>query len=409
MKKGWEIKVIADLAKNLDSQRIPITKNKRESGSIPYYGASGIVDYVADYIFDEDLLLISEDGANLLARTYPIAFSVTGKTWVNNHAHVLRFNSPIKQKYIEYYLNSIKLDDYVSGMAQPKLNQKMLSSITIPIPPLPEQQQIVAILDKAFAAIDKAKANIERNLQNAKELFQSELNQIFSQKGEGWVEEKIEELTVIVTKGSSPKWQGINYVDKPGILFVTSENVGEGEMLMRKRKYVEERFNEKDKKSILKNGDVLTNIVGASIGRTAIYNLEEVANINQAVCLIRCKSNELYNQYLMYILNSPFFKEILHDNEVDNARANLSLTFFKNLVIPLPTVEKQKQVVKRIAELHRISNTLIENIEKKLANLDELKKSILQKAFAGELTDSEYKITDIEQLDMVAEVKNNYN
>ena len=117
--KSWEEKTLNQISVNLDSKRIPITKNIRTNGNIPYYGASGIVDYVEDYLFNDDLLLVSEDGANLLARTYPIAFSVSGKTWVNNHAHVLKFKNSTTQKFVELYLNSIKLDDFVSGMAQP--------------------------------------------------------------------------------------------------------------------------------------------------------------------------------------------------------------------------------------------------------------------------------------------------
>ena len=135
MKEGWEVKKLNQISDNLDSKRVPITKSVRNGGNVPYYGASGIVDYVADFLFDEDLLCISEDGANLIARTYPIAFSISGKTWVNNHAHVIRFNNLTTQKFVELYLNSIKIDDYVSGMAQPKLNQTMLNRIPIPFPP----------------------------------------------------------------------------------------------------------------------------------------------------------------------------------------------------------------------------------------------------------------------------------
>ena len=212
------------------------------------------------------------------------------------------------------------------------------------------------------------------------------MNEIFSQRGEGWEEGPIEKLTEVVTKGSSPKWQGISYTELPGILFVTSENVGEGKLKMKKTKYVEKRFNEIQKKSILKYGDVLTNIVGASIGRTAIYDLDEIANINQAVCIMRCKKDLLYNKFLMYMLNSPYFKTILHDNEVDNARANLSLTFFKNLTIPLPDLMAQKEIVEEIVKLEEQTNLLLHNFSLKLANVVNLKKSLLQKAFAGELT-----------------------
>ena len=136
------------LADNLDSMRKPITSGLREPGEIPYYGASGIVDYVKDYIFDGDFLLVSEDGANLVARNTPIAFSICGKTWVNNHAHVLKFKTYAERKYVEYYLNSIDLTPYISGAAQPKLNQKNLNGISIPNPSPEEKERIVAVLDK---------------------------------------------------------------------------------------------------------------------------------------------------------------------------------------------------------------------------------------------------------------------
>ena len=147
-KVGFEWKTLDQISENLDSKRKPITSGLRTSGKIPYYGASGIVDYVEDYIFDGDFLLISEDGANLLARNTPIAFSASGKIWVNNHAHILKFETYEERRFIEFYLNKIDLTPYISGAAQPKLNKKNLNSIKFPIPSIPEQQRIVSILDK---------------------------------------------------------------------------------------------------------------------------------------------------------------------------------------------------------------------------------------------------------------------
>ena len=121
--KGWEVRKLNELCDNLDKMRVPITSNSRVRGNVPYYGASGIVDYVEDYIFDETLLLVSEDGANLLARVTPIAFEISGKTWVNNHAHVLRFENYALQKYIEYAINLQDVAQYITGSTQPKLNQ----------------------------------------------------------------------------------------------------------------------------------------------------------------------------------------------------------------------------------------------------------------------------------------------
>ena len=177
--EGWMEATLAEVCENLDSKRVPITKSKRVAGDYPYYGASGIVDYVNDYIFDEDLLLVSEDGANLLARTYPIAFSVTGRVWVNNHAHVLRFPALESQRFMEFYLNSIKLDPYVSGMAQPKLNQKSLNSIPVPAPPLPQQKSIVAKLESLHEETLRLESIYHQKLATLDELKKSLLRDAF--------------------------------------------------------------------------------------------------------------------------------------------------------------------------------------------------------------------------------------
>lgn len=160
-----EWKTLGELAENLDSKRKPITSGLRESGEIPYYGASGIVDYVKDYIFDGDYLLVSEDGANLLARNTPIAFSISGKSWVNNHAHVLKFENYHERRFIEFYLNNIDLTPYISGAAQPKLNKKNLESISIPNPSPEEKRHIVAILDKFDALTNSITEGLPREIE----------------------------------------------------------------------------------------------------------------------------------------------------------------------------------------------------------------------------------------------------
>lgn len=176
----WEKKTLGEVCENLDSKRVPITKSKRIEGEIPYYGASGIVDYVENYLFDEELLLVSEDGANLLARTYPIAFSISGKTWVNNHAHVLRFKNMTSQIFIEYYLNSIKLDDYISGMAQPKLNQKKLNSIAVPFPTLDIQEKIIFFLQRLSDYKSNLIESYEHKISSLEELKKSILQKAFA-------------------------------------------------------------------------------------------------------------------------------------------------------------------------------------------------------------------------------------
>lgn len=166
------ITTLQDICENCDSMRKPVTSGNRESGNIPYYGASGIVDYVKDYIFDGDYLLVSEDGANLVARSTPIAFSISGKTWVNNHAHVLKFNEYATRKYVEMYLNSIDLKNYITGAAQPKLNQKNLNKITIPLPSLVEQKQIVSILESFEVSYKKIISELTFELESRQKQYE---------------------------------------------------------------------------------------------------------------------------------------------------------------------------------------------------------------------------------------------
>ena len=165
----WEKLKLPEISENQDNKRKPVTKSDRSAGKYPYYGASGIVDYVEDYIFDGDFLLISEDGANLLARSTDIAFSISGKNWVNNHAHILKFRNPKTQKFVETYINQIDISEFVTGMAQPKLNQQALNTIEIPLPPLVIQKQIVDRIEAERSLVESAKKLIEIYEQKTKE------------------------------------------------------------------------------------------------------------------------------------------------------------------------------------------------------------------------------------------------
>ena len=157
--------VLPEISDNCDSQRKPVTKGKRETGEYPYYGASGIVDYVADYLFDGDYLLVSEDGANLRARVTPIAFSISGRTWVNNHAHILKFKNDKVQKFVEIYLNGIDLSPFISGGAQPKLNQANLNKIEIPFPGIDRITEIVSVLENFEALCNDISSGLPAEIE----------------------------------------------------------------------------------------------------------------------------------------------------------------------------------------------------------------------------------------------------
>lgn len=149
----WRWAHFGDVSINRDSQRIPVSKTDRElrQGPYDYYGASGVIDSIDDFIFDETLMLIGEDGANLINRSTPIAFIAKGKYWVNNHAHVIGSVDETALSYLSLAINAIDLKPYVTGTAQPKLNQAKLNKIPIPVPPFAEQERIVTKVNQLMA------------------------------------------------------------------------------------------------------------------------------------------------------------------------------------------------------------------------------------------------------------------
>lgn len=179
IKQGWEEKTLDEFSENCDSKRKPITKKDRINGSYPYYGASGIVDYVSDFIYDGKYLLVSEDGANLVARTTPIAFIAEGQFWVNNHAHVISIKNDETLNYIVYYFVQLDIGEFVKGMAQPKLSQGSLYSIKFFLPPLPIQKQIVAKLDSLSEKVKQLESNYKQVLTDCDELKKALLKQAF--------------------------------------------------------------------------------------------------------------------------------------------------------------------------------------------------------------------------------------
>jgi type I restriction enzyme, S subunit len=148
-------------------------------GEFAYYGASGIIDTIDDFLFDGEFLLIGEDGANLLSRSTPIAFRASGQFWVNNHAHIGQAFGGTPLHYLEIFINSIDLQDYVTGTAQPKLTQASLNRIPVPVPPLTEQQEIVRRVDALFALADRIEAKLTAARQRVESLTQAVLAKAF--------------------------------------------------------------------------------------------------------------------------------------------------------------------------------------------------------------------------------------
>ncbi|MBB5330074.1 restriction endonuclease subunit S [Tunturiibacter gelidoferens] len=368
--KGWQVMTLDQIATNLDSRRVPITKGVPNSGEYPYYGASGIVDYVADYIFEGDTLLISEDGANLLARSTPIAFPAYGKYWVNNHAHILNFENMTTQRFVELYLESIPLDDYITGAAQPKLNQKALNSIPIPVPSLHKQHHIVGILDEAFEGIATAKANAERNLQNARALFESHLQTVFADAWRRCELVRLSDLATDITDGDHlPPPKSLT-----GVPFITIGNIVKqtrkidfADTFMVPYTY----FNTLKPNKKPKKRDVLYTVTG-SFGIPVIVGESTEFCFQRHIGLVRPKA-EVNSAWLYYLLLSPQIFKQASEGATGAAQKTVSLKLLRSFEVPKVRSQQQQIAVAKLDALSRETQHMQNIYQQKLAALEALR------------------------------------
>jgi type I restriction enzyme, S subunit len=307
------------------------------------------------------------------------------------------------KKYIYYFIKKIREDilEKSWGGAQPNISPKLIEKFEILIPNDEKILcKIIAKLDHVLGELEVKKKEIlsliEQNKQRIDFFEKNWMSYVIDREIENhperskWNVVKLESISELITKGSSPKWQGIQYTEH-GILFITSENIGNGKLKIQKKKYVETKFNEIQKHSILKRGDLLTNIVGAGIGKSALFDLDESANINQAVAIIRL-NNDIEKKFILNVLQSSQIIQFMHGNKVESARPNLSLTQVRNFPIPLPPADIQKQIIQNIKnseEKFKSQKKQFENIknnyDSKINYINHIQSSVLNLVFSGKL------------------------
>ena len=378
MKEGWEYKKLGEVCEILDSRRKPITKNKRESGTIPYYGATGLLDYVKDFIFDEKLVLLGEDGAKWDAGEKS-AYIIEGKSWVNNHAHALRpKRNLLVDELLVYYLNFSNLLPYITGVTVPKLNQEKMRSIEIPIGPVKEQQSIVDYLDSAFAKIDAMKANAEKALNEAKALFQASLKEMLEPK-DGWEEKTLKELGQTQTGTTPSKGDKDNYGDY--IPFIRPSEIdydGSGR--------IEYNSALKLSKKGAGNGRVFDAhsiymvCIGATIGKVG-YG-ERAISCNQQINIFTPNSSVNYKFAYYAMKNDGFQQKVI--KEGTSSQATLPIINkgkWEKLTISYPPLSEQQSIVATLDSLKSKVDRLQENYEKISQECDALKQAILRQVF----------------------------
>ena len=306
----------------------------------------------------------------------PVNFS-TQRICIGRGLAAIRTGSLINKEFLYNFL--VNHENQIvgnTGAVFNSINQTQIKSIPIPVPPLEEQKQIVAKLDQCFEAIDKAKANAAKNLENAKELFQSKLNEIFSQKGEGWVEKKLgDAYDVRDGTHDSPKYQD------NGFPLITSKNLKNGLITLDKIKYIsEDDYLSINKRSKVDVGDILFAMIG-TIGNPVVVRNEPDFSIKNVALFKVSKNND--SDFLRYYLE--YSTKVMRDEAKGTTQKFVGLGYLRNFTISLPDLDTQKKVVCQLKRLNKQTQSLESKYQQELNSLEELKKSILQKAFEGEL------------------------
>ncbi len=406
MKAGWTTKTIADVCSVVnggtpktgvseywDGAHQWITPAEMGKRSTPYVAKTersitdaGIQNSSARLLPPLSVILSSRAPiGHLVINTEPMA--------TNQGCKGLVPSDDLNHKYLYYYLSSIVqlLNDLGAGATFKELSGGKLKEVPIPLPQLAEQQRIVAILDEAFEAIAAARANADKNRQNARALFESYLQSVFSQRGEGWVERKLGDQTLLRMidgdRGTNyPK--ATDFLDHGPCLFLNTKNVRPNGFEFDSTMFISAEKDAQLRKGKLQRNDVVMTTRG-TIGNIGLYSEEvpfDSVRINSGMLIFRANQTEILPAYLFEILRSGIVKEQINKYTTGAAQPQLPIKTLVNFSIPVPTtLAGQSELVKRIRDFEPETQRLESLYQSKIAALDELKQSLLQHAFSGQL------------------------
>lgn len=389
---NWCWTYLTKAAECLDNFRKPINATERagRNGNVPYYGATGQVGWIDDFLTDEDLVLLGEDGAPFLDLIKDKAYLITGKAWVNNHAHILRsLFGDTGNRYLLHYLNSFNYAGYVNGTTRLKLTQASMDTIPIPLPPLAEQQRIVDRIESLFAKLDEAKEKAQavvdsfetRKAAILHKAFTGELTKKWRKSANTrWVYKKIKDCCKLGSGGTPSRKVPDFY--KGDIPWIKTGEIEWNDIYDTEEKITQSAIDNSSARCY-KPGVVLVAMYGMGVTRGKASILRVQAATNQAVCVLEPQSALLYNRYLLYYFMRNYWD--IREKAVGGNQLNLSLTIIKELNIEIPPIDEQVEIVQILDDLFAKEQQTKEAAEAVLDQIGLMKKSILARAFRGEL------------------------
>lgn len=364
---------LGDICEILDSKRVPITSSNRKAGIYPYYGANGVQDYVNDYIFDDELVLLAEDGGHFGSTDKPIAYRVSGKCWVNNHAHVLKPKEGLNVDYLCYSLKFRNVSNIVNGATRQKLTQADMREIDIPLLSLKEQDTIVERLNKIFDLISHRK----QQLSKLDELVKSRFIELFGTVKDNPYHFPTATLKEVCHKITDGKHGGCEQEADSGYYYVGAREIYDGVIHYDTAPQITYADFAKDyRRCNIEQGDMVIVNTGATIGKSAIASspLTERTLLQKSVALIKLKTDVISAKFLRYCyMANPSMYMV----ESASAQPNLLLSKMNATVIYLPPIELQEQFAAFVEQTDKSKLAIQQSLEK----LETLKKALMQQYF----------------------------
>lgn len=388
------VRLIGNVNSCLDGYRKPINSSERAKrvGKVPYYGATGQVGWIDDYLTNEHLVLLGEDGAPFLDLLKDKAYIIFGEAWVNNHAHILKsYFGEIGNVFLMHYLNMVDYKDYVKGTTRLKLTQGSMQLMPFPLPPLSEQQRIVERIEELFAKLDEAKERLQevaesfavRKAALLHKAFTGELTKQWRRENgvsdESWEEKKLGEICKIGS-GGTPSRKHAEYYNGNIPWIKTGELAWN--VITEAEEYITEEAVLNSSAKMHCAGSVLVAMYGQGLtrGKAAILGIN--ATTNQAVCALK-PLELLMSEFLFYYFMKNYWQ--FREEAVGGNQPNYSAKMISSWSISLPTLPEQHEIVRLIDDLLARERAAQQATEQALASIDLMKKSILARAFRGEL------------------------
>lgn len=355
-------------------ERLNLIKGKPLDELFPYYGATGQVGWIDSFLTDGEYILLGEDGAPFLNPYAEKAYIIYGKTWVNNHAHILR--SKTNNEFLCYYLNYFNYKNYVSGTTRLKLTQAQMRKIPIPNIPSDEQSRIVARIEELFSELDKAVDTLKTTKEQLEVYRQAVLKDAFSDFEK---KDSIRNLTMVVTSGSRG-WA--KYYSDSGALFVRIGNLTHNgiDIDFRDIQHITPPDNAEGVRTRLQPNDVLVSIT-ADLGSIGFVSEKvEEAYINQHIALVRFQ-NPVQGRFMAWYLRSEYGQKDLLKNKRGGGKLGLGLDDIRDTPVPIVDDITAKEIVDKVEEQLSVCDSIEKTVDTALAQADAMRQSILKQMF----------------------------